>query len=697
MKRKFRFSRFSMAIVLVAVAVGAGMFVLSRQLNQRDSHRLLTLQAGDAQSSVTSLMAQLESTISSVGAVAAATNANPAALQQLTKVVSGLDIFETIAVLHQTPSGLSVTVVRGQPSAPVTDLGPSKSEALAMVVAKGGYRLLGFFGSGAQRRLAVAIGPPSVPAGYVVYSEVPLPTGLTDTNAYPGLEYALYAGPTTSSEVLFSSTKDLPLKGELVKTLVDPNTFGSDEPSKPGDEALLFVATSRGSVLGVLSDLLPWILAIVAVVLGLLVAFVFESTARRRDVALAMVSDLEKKNIALDHAMAEQVEAEQIRVRLEDELRQSQRLEAIGQLAGGVAHDFNNLLMVILSHGEFMEEELPEGHPVHEDLGEVRKAARRAAELTRQLLVFSRRDLVEPSVLDVNEAISGVVNLLRRTVGEDVRLESVLLPHLPSVLCDPGELQQVLMNLVVNARQAIDGDGTITIETSQQILDENAASAHPSLEPGSYVRISVTDTGCGMTPETASRVFEPYFTTKDPSSGTGLGLSTVYGIVRRYRGYVTVYSELNVGTTFKIYLPATDAEAGTSAAPEELQPEALADMRGTIMVVEDEDAVRNACRRILERAGFGVIEANNGTEALARLDGLRIDLLLTDVVMPGGMSGRDLVREIEQVRPGLPVLYMSGYNADAIATRGVLDPGISIVEKPFSSAELLSKVREFLS
>ena len=329
----------------------------------------------------------------------------------------------------------------------------------------------------------------------------------------------------------------------------------------------------------------------------------------------------------------------------------------------------------------------------------MQNAAQRAAELTRQLLVFSRRDLVKPSVIDVNASVTELVSLLRRTVGEDVHLQSVLAEHPPSVLCDGGELQQVLMNLVVNARQAIDGDGTITIETSEELIDEDAASMHAELQPGRYVRITVTvtvtDTGRGMTSETASRVFEPYFTTKDPGSGTGLGLSTVYAIVNRYGGYVTVYSELDVGTSFKVYLPSTDEEL-QSAAEQGRSNDDQHEARGTILVVEDEDAVRNACTRILGRAGFGVVEASDGAQALSKLDGLRIDMLLTDVVMPGGMSGRDLARQLEEVRPGVPVLFMSGYNADAIATRGVLEAGISVVEKPFTSADLLSKVRELL-
>jgi signal transduction histidine kinase/CheY-like chemotaxis protein len=690
-------SRLSVAILIVAVVLAVGLFGVSRNLNQRDNLRLLTLQAGDAKTSVTSLLSVIDSDLSSVGAVAAATDATPASLNKLATAIPALSIFSTLTVLHNTPGATTVVTVRGNPGAPLGDLGNTSGKALSKLESNRGLHLIGFYGQGAQRRLAVSVGAPAIPAGYFVYTEVPLPAGTTFKTDLPGLDSALYLGPTESAPVVFSSTKTLPLGGQRVTQLVDPNDIEAttSSPAHPAGD-LLFVVSSRDSLVGGLASFLPWILLVVMIMAGILVAFVVESTGRRRDSALRLVRDLEQKNAELDRAMAEQAEAEKTRIRLEGELRQAQRLEAIGQLAGGVAHDFNNLLMIISSHSEFMAEELPDDHDMQEDLAEVRHAAQRAAELTRQLLVFSRRDLVKPSVIDVNASIADVVNLLRRTVGEDVQLKSVLASDLPRILCDAGELQQVLMNLVVNARQALEvGGGTITVETSDELIDEDAASVHAELQPGRYVRINVTDTGCGMSSETASRIFEPYFTTKAPGSGTGLGLSTVYGIASRYGGYVTVYSEVDVGTTFKVYLPTTDEKPETAAedAPNETPSRA----QGTILVVEDEEGVRNACRRILERAGFKVIEASDGAEALSRLDGLRIDLLLTDVVMPGGMTGRDLAWELEQLRPGVPVLFMSGYNADAIATRGVLEPGISVIEKPFTSADLTSKIHELLS
>ena len=446
--------------------------------------------------------------------------------------------------------------------------------------------------------------------------------------------------------------------------------------------------------MGRLSDLLPWILGGVTLLFGLLAAFVVDVTSRRKDQAFGLVADLEDKNAALDRAMEEQTKAERDRVRLEGELAQAQRLESVGRLAGGVAHDFNNLLAAILTYGEFIADELGPDHPLQADVVEVRKAAQRGAALTRQLLVFSRRDLVQPTILDVNDTITELLNLLRRTLGEDIDVVPILAPDVPRITADAGELEQVLVNLAVNARDAIAGEGCITIETSEQMIDEDAASAHIDLHPGRYVRIAVTDTGSGMTPEVMTEVFEPFFTTKGPGLGTGLGLSTVYGIANRYGGFVTVYSEVGEGTTFKVYLPATDEHAEVDAAVVDEAP--VRSTGETVLLVEDEDAVRNACRRILERAGFEVVVASDGSQALEQLDDRPIDLLLTDVIMPGGITGRDLAERLQADRPGLPVLFMSGYTADVIATRGILAPGISVVEKPFTTADLLGKVRALL-
>ncbi len=671
------------------------MFALVRNVDARDQKSLLTSQARDARTTIAALMSQIESTLSSVGSVAAATDGNPQAINRLATADPSLDLVAALVVLHRSAGGEMVVVAqRGTPSAAVPALPGAAGQELRDVITHGGTNVVGLFGQGLQRRLAVAEGAPLVPGGYVVYGEIPLPEGATLPSALPRLQFALYDGHSMKAPLLIASTKAVPLTGQQVDQVVNLDDPDSSSPPKSPGAGLLFVVSATGSLVGRLSDVLPWILGGVVLLFGLLAAFVVEVTSRRKDQALTLVADLEENNAALDRAMAEQVQAEQERMRLESELRQAQRLESVGRLAGGVAHDFNNLLAAILTYGEFIAEELGPEHPLQEDVAEVRKAAQRGAELTRQLLVFSRRDLVQPSILDVNDTITDLLNLLRRTLGEDVTLQPILAPDLPRVLADPGELEQVLVNLAVNARDAIVGEGAITVETSEQVIDGEAASAHVDLRPGRYVRIAVTDSGCGMTPEVMSEVFEPFFTTKGPGLGTGLGLSTVYGIANRYGGFVTVYSEMGVGTTFKVYLPATD-EPPSPTRDNPRRPRG--GPRGRpVLLVEDEEAVRNACRRILERAGFQVVAARDGTEALAELDDRPIDLLLTDVIMPGGISGRDLAERLQANRPGLPVLFMSGYTADVIATRGILEPGITVVEKPFTTADLLGKVRALL-
>jgi signal transduction histidine kinase len=684
----------SLAVAAAALVLAVGMFFLTSAATHHDEQRLATLQAEDAKTAFSAIIGQIESSMSSVGSVAAATDSSSPAIDRLAASDPSVAIFSAIAVLHRSAAGdVVVTARRGNTGNWPTELRGTSASDLANVIDHGGVSILGFSGSGSSRRLLIAEGAPQVPGGYVVYGEVPLPAGTTIPSSFPNLQYAIYTGPTTSSRVLISTTKTLPLTGYVVTQFFDLNDlYGASAPSA-GPSTLTFVVSISGPILGTLSTLLPWILAAVAVLAGLGVAFVLEVIWRRKDQALALVDDLERKNEELDTAMTQQADEHRVRERLEGELRQAQRMEAVGQLAGGVAHDFNNLLAVIMNYTDFIADGLGEEHPLQQDVAEVRKAAKRAADLTRQLLIFSRRDLVEPSVIDVNHSITDLLKLLHRTIGEEIELRTVLATDLPPVLADSGELEQILVNLVVNARDAISGPGTITVETDEQLIDEEAARAHADLVVGRYVRISVTDTGCGMTPDVASRVFEPFFTTKGRGSGTGLGLSTVYGITKRYGGYPTVYSEVDVGTTFKVYLPATE-DSVEVRAPDEPRLE-VARKGETVLLVEDEDAVRTACRRILERAGFNVFEASNGADALADAPE-SVDLLLTDVIMPGGLSGRELADSLQERRPGLRVLYMSGYNADAIATRGILEPGITVVEKPFTSSDLITKVREVL-
>jgi len=393
--------------------------------------------------------------------------------------------------------------------------------------------------------------------------------------------------------------------------------------------------------------------------------------------------------------ISERKQAEYKRVQLEEQLRAAQKMEAIGSLAGGVAHDFNNLLTVILSYAGFAMAGLPDGDPSRSDLREVQKAAERAVALTRQLLAFSRKQVLQPVALCLNQSAAGVEPMLRRILGEDIELVETLAPDLGLTMADPGQIEQVLMNLVVNARDAMPTGGKLLIQTSNVELDEEYAARHVAAQPGSYVQLAVSDTGCGMSAQTVAHIYEPFFTTKEKGKGTGLGLSTVYGIVKQSGGNIWVYSELGHGTTFRVYLPR---EFAASVAPLKVAP-ALRASTGTetILVAEDEVALRQVTRRALEVAGYTVLTATDGDEALrvgAQHEG-DIHLLVTDVVMPH-MGGRVLAQELCKARPAIKVLYTSGYTDDAIVHHGVLDAGTHFLPKPFVAADLTRKVREVL-
>ena len=383
------------------------------------------------------------------------------------------------------------------------------------------------------------------------------------------------------------------------------------------------------------------------------------------------------------------------RKNLEEQFRQSQKMEAIGRLAGGVAHDFNNLLTVITGYSANSLSVLRPEEELYEGIQEISKAADRAAALTRQLLAFSRRQVLQPQVFDLNEVVADMDRMLRRVLGEDVELQTVLNSGLGSILADRGQMEQVVMNLVVNARDAMPKGGKLVIETALVELDEDYAQQHRSVVPGRYVMLAVSDTGHGMDAATQARIFEPFFTTKAPGEGTGLGLSTVYGIVRQSGGSIWVYSEPGEGTTFKIYLPI--AAKGEEAVEERRQTAKPTGGSETVLVVEDEAGIRKMICAVLKKAGYTVLEARNGGDALRVSDGYAgsVQLLITDVVMPV-MDGRDLVRRLATIRPDLKVLFMSGYTDDSIAHHGIIDPDTPFLQKPFTPLALAAKVREAL-
>ncbi|NWF91299.1 MAG: response regulator [Syntrophaceae bacterium] len=399
--------------------------------------------------------------------------------------------------------------------------------------------------------------------------------------------------------------------------------------------------------------------------------------------------------IANAQLFTERMKAEQKARALEEQLRQSQRIEAIGRLAGGIAHDFNNLLTVIKGYSELLLFKLKAEDPLRSSIEEIRKASQRAADLTRQLLAFSRRQILEFKVLDLNSILRNMENMLRRLIGEDIELVYRLSDHLGKIRTDSGQIEQVVLNLTVNARDAMPSGGKLTIETANVELDEAHTRGHIGMKPGRYVMLSVSDTGCGMSPEVKEHLFEPFFTTKEWGKGTGLGLSTVYGIVKQSGGDIWVYSELNQGTTIKIYLPEVEEEADLL-----LEQDAKASLpsgKETILLVEDEPSVKGFAARVLSESGYHLLEAANGHEAfrIAQEYAGKIDLLLTDVVMPQ-MGGKELADRVKALHPQLKVLFTSGYTDNTIVHHGVLDPGILFLQKPFSPETLLRRVREAL-
>jgi two-component system cell cycle sensor histidine kinase/response regulator CckA len=380
---------------------------------------------------------------------------------------------------------------------------------------------------------------------------------------------------------------------------------------------------------------------------------------------------------------------------LEEQLRQAQKMEAVGRLAGGIAHDFNNLLTTIIGYTELATGRMKPEDPSRTDLSEIDKAAHRAADLTRQLLAFSRKQVLQLRVIDLNQVVSDTNKMLRRLIGEDVELVTSLEERLSSVRADTGQIEQVLLNLAVNSRDAMPKGGKLTIETSEVDLDESYSAFHFDVPAGRYVLLAVSDTGTGMDAATLSHVFEPFFTTKEAGKGTGLGLSTVYGVVKQSGGHVTVYSEPGVGTTFKIYLPRVEGVPEKDRASS--VNAALVGGTETVLVVEDEDAVRRLTCRSLEAQGYVVLPAASARQALflCGKHAGEIHLLITDVVMPG-VSGRELARSAAVLRPRMKVLFMSGYTDDAIVQHGVLAAGAFFLQKPFTPRSLAQKVREVL-
>ena len=421
---------------------------------------------------------------------------------------------------------------------------------------------------------------------------------------------------------------------------------------------------------------------------------VFEDAGTRWDAHWIPVSEDLYMHFAFD--ITDQKRAEAEKEKLQAQLQQAMKMEAVGRLAGGVAHDFNNLLTVITGYSELLLQKIGKESSMHREVEEIKRAGERAASLTQQLLAFSRKQIIEPKVVHLDHLVAETHKMLTRLIGENIALQATTGKSLGSVKIDPGQFQQILMNLVVNARDAMPRGGKIVIETGNVDLDEGYCALHPYVQPGRFVMLAVSDTGAGMSEEVKAHLFEPFFTTKEKGSGTGLGLATTYGAVHQAGGSIEVYSEVGIGTTFKIYLPRVDEQVINPENDD--RPTDLPGGTETVLIVEDEGLLRNLCVQILEQLGYRVLQARNGTEAIAEVQGGygdRIDLLLTDVVMPG-MNGSELATQMVLHFPEMKVLFTSGYTEDVISHHGVLAEGVSFIGKPYTPSTLARKVREVL-
>ncbi|HEU5004149.1 MAG TPA: ATP-binding protein [Actinomycetota bacterium] len=690
--------RTTIFVLLVGLLVTAALGLVTANSVHRNQRTLLVQQADLTAGTLNALVGQLRNALDMVGSVASATAGRPAPIQRASALPS-LASFSSLVVL-QAPDPAGGEWIPTLTLKPATVTAGTPPEAMMQAIngtSAQGLTVLGVVTSGSARTVALLDRPPGV-SQYAVYAEVPFSTA----KPFEGLDFALYlADREVPTNLLLASTTHLPLTGKRAVARLDTNTGATPQgrlSTRPDDTtgppgALLLVIRPTQPLNGRLSADLPWLFVSAGILLSVLASAGFGAIVSSRNAAVGLVKQAQQSEASRDRALEEREEAERHRARLEAQLGQAQRLEAVGHLAGGIAHDFNNLLAVILNFGHFVLQQL-EGHPAEDDVKDMCRAAEQAATLTRQLLVFSRKEVVSSQQVDLNSEIEASTRILERVLGEDVAIDLRLAKSLPPVEADVGGVEQVLMNLAVNARDAMPNGGQLTIATSVAHLDESYTAAHLGASTGPNVLLEVTDTGSGMPPEVSLQIFEPFFTTKPAGVGTGMGLATVYGIVSRWGGHISVYSEVGIGTSFKIWLPV---QALPSTAPNPGSAEKLE--RGTaslVLLVEDEPGVRRAAHRILESDGYAVIDAANGTEALEAVAAGPPDVVVTDVIMPGQMSGKALVEELRARFPGLPALFMSGYTADIITSRGSLNPDMILIQKPFTADTLVQGVRRAL-
>ena len=696
-RRTRRLHRSTLLVLLLCVCGTTAGTVFTHRVVQQSEHRLLQQKASAAAIIMSGLLGQsyapaVQSLASAVGAdgtvdtgrfgaVSAALTAPQATspTQQGGLGATGAAILDlALPQVLQTSGRLAVDL-----TVPA-DLAELVRAAGVAATDPAHAAFAGLHGSGTFRVLSLLA---TAPGGRAAYLEVPysskvdagaLEAAPQYNQAFGGLDFAIYYGDTATGELMWSNKQDKALNGYVARVFVGLTSTSGFESTAydAGRRPLMIALEARQPLIGQFSQVFPWLLLAFGLLSGTAVLVLTKKTQRRKDDALVLVDQLKARNTEVEQAVARQQRAE-------EQLRQSQRLEAIGQLAGGVAHDFNNLLAVIFSYTGFLRT-AGQGQPWLEDVDEVDKAAHRAAQLTRQLLLFSRRDAAQTEVVDLRALVADRHRLLHRTLGDDIHVAFEAPDAALCVEADAGELDQVLMNLAVNARDAMPEGGTLTV--TLDVADD------PEGEP--WVRLRVWDTGIGMTPETRERAFEPFFTTKEVGRGTGLGLATVYGIVTRCGGAVSLCSTTGTGTGVTVLLPRSSGTPSPGQTEHEPAVPVLPTRR--VLLVEDEESVRRASTRILLEAGYDVVEAANGPEAVTLFDQHRIDVLVSDVVMPGGLSGADLADLLRQDRPGLPVVFTSGYSRDHLTRRGPLPLATSLVPKPFSAATLVDAVRRSL-
>jgi signal transduction histidine kinase/CheY-like chemotaxis protein len=681
--RQFRWA--ALAVALVGVFASMGAFAAATDSVNDTTRQLLEGDAAQGSLVLSELIdtafdtpfQELGRTVSPVGVL-------PSVFDTAAKQISTAS-GSSIALLHEAGGQLTVVASVGTLH---QSFAPGKFSSLVMSLAtKSDNNFAGVFVASGKRWLEQVYGKGFVPSGFVIYSEDPITKDNSVTPLpgflFGGTDAAAYVGSVSPSKLILKTSVNSPGGSQVAVSVVGGQTSVPSHPSSIDSPGNIIVAMSpKSNLAGTFTDDFPKILLLAGLIATFIFAWLLGLAVARRDKALGLVVELRTKNTELDQALARQAQAEL-------RLRQAQRMEAVGQLAGGIAHDFNNLLQSIISYSDFLSEEIDPDSEMQKDVGEVQRAAHRAAELTRQLLVFSRQDITSPAVIDLNNVVHDAERFLRHTLGEDVALSCQTSATPCCILADSGELELMLMNLAINSRDAMPHGGNLVITVDSVVLDADAAQL-AGVVPGTFAKLSVADNGEGMTPEVAAKAFEPFFTTKETGRGTGLGLAMVYGITVRWGGDASISTTVGVGTTITLLFPLSDEEASTIV--KDAPKEAPRGDRDVVMLVEDQDAVRRSTARILEAAGYQVVQAETGLQALEICETTPIDILVTDLIMPGGVSGKQLADRLLINHPHLPVVFVSGYSSEIIAERGILPPSTNLVMKPFTPDELLEAV-----